>query len=292
MSQTSNSFSEKWHNNKDLAFIQTLNPDSEIHQWIVNRNGFKSAIDLGEYLNKFNKILDAGCGNGRVTALLRSITDEHKVSITGIDLTAWDVAQENLAEEKNVTFYKADLTKDLAQFGNFDFIYCQEVLHHTDNPYGSFKNLVSILNPEGEIAIYVYRKKAPIREFSDDFIRDRIINLSYDEAMQHCREITALGKTLSDLKIEVDVPEVSLLGIEKGQYDIQRLIYNYFLKCFWNDEFKFEDNAVINFDWFHPEQCMRYSIEEIEEWFTSQNLRIIHRNIDPYGITMRGVKNK
>ena len=49
--------------------------------------------------------------------------------------------------------------EDLSSLGKFDFIYCQEVLHHTTNPFFAFKNLVNLVAPEGEIAIYVYKKR-------------------------------------------------------------------------------------------------------------------------------------
>ena len=51
--------------------------------------------------------------------------------IVGVDLTAADVARENLADLANVTVHEGDLLGDLSKLGQFDFIYCQEVLHHT-----------------------------------------------------------------------------------------------------------------------------------------------------------------
>ena len=62
------------------------------------------------------------------------------------------------------------------------------------------------------------------------------------------------------------------------------------MKCFWNNDFSDEENAVINYDWFHPEDCKRYDIEEIEKWFKDNNLKITHKFQDFYGITMHGIK--
>ena len=47
-----------------------------------------------------------------------------------------------------------------------------------------------------------------------------------------CEQMTILGKTLSDLNIEIDVPEIPLLSIKGGKYDIQRFIYWNFYKMF------------------------------------------------------------
>ena len=48
---------------------------------------------------------------------------------------------------------------------------------------------------------YVYKKKSPIREFSDDFIREKIQNSSFQEAWDQLLPLTKLGKSLGELKI-------------------------------------------------------------------------------------------
>lgn len=289
---TAKSFYDKWHNNKDLAFQNTLKQGSEIQNWILNRNGFNSLEDLKNFLKSKKRILDAGCGNGRVTALL-ALSAPSDAQLTGIDLTAADVAKENLAGAKNISFYTKDLLQPNPDLGKFDFIYCQEVLHHTNDPFQSFANLVDHnLAPGGEIAIYVYKKKAPLREYTDDFVRDRIEGMDYDEAMRHCNQITELGKVLSALDVEFECPEVELLQIPGGKYTAQRFIYHFFMKCFWNAELDFQQNAAINYDWYHPQNCSRHTVEEVRSWFEHKNLVIVWEHSDFYGITMRGKKHE
>ncbi len=285
---TTQSFNDKWHKNTTLAFENTLNPDSETFKWITERNGFKNEDELRKYLSSKKRILDAGCGNGRVTALLRKYSDPKSTGIIGIDLTAADVAEKNLAGYPNVKFYKKDLLDNLTDLGKFDFIYCQEVLHHTGNARKGFDNLIQILEPGGEIAIYVYKQKAPAREFVDDYIREKIAGMDYETAMRHCRQITELGKALTDQNIKLKIPEISLLQIPSGEYDLQRFIYHFFAKMFWNYEYNFEENAVINYDWYHPQNCTRHTIEEVRDWFTENGLTITHECVDYYGITVNG----
>ncbi|HXR84052.1 MAG TPA: methyltransferase domain-containing protein [Hanamia sp.] len=287
-SNTSQSFSDKWHKNTTLAFQNTLNPDSETFKWITGRNGFKDENELRKYLSSKKRILDAGCGNGRVTALLRTYSDPNKTEIVGIDLTAADVAEKNLAGYKNVKFYKKNLLDNLTSLGKFDFIYCQEVLHHTGNARKGFDNLIELLEPGGEIAIYVYKQKAPAREFVDDYIREKIVGMDYETAMKHCRQITELGKALTDQNIKLKIPEVDLLQIKGGEYDLQRFIYHFFAKIFWNYEYNFEENAVINYDWYHPQDCTRHTIEEVKKWFNQNGLKINYEYTDFYGITVKG----
>jgi SAM-dependent methyltransferase len=286
-SQTAQSFSEKWHNNRQLAFDETLREGSDILTWILNRNGLGSIADLDSWLASRKRILDAGCGNGRVTALLRRHAPD-EAQVVGIDLTASHIAAQNLAGAKNVDFQQRDLLADLSGLGKFDLIYCQEVLHHTADPAGAFLNLTKCLLPGGEIAIYVYKLKAPVREFCDDFVRARISVLPYEEAMIAMNQVTELGRALSDLKVNVTLPSIDVLGIEAGTYDIQRFFYHFFAKCFWNPDMDFEANAAINFDWYHPQLCSRHTLDEVEGWFERAGVRIVHRLVDHYGITVRG----
>lgn len=288
--QTLCSFRDKWEQNRNLAFSETLTEGSDIFTWILNRNGLSCAYEFERWLSPRSRILDAGCGNGRVTALLKKYAQPSS-DIIAIDLTSAEIARENLANLNRISVYKKDLLEDLSDLGYFDLIYCQEVLHHTSDPQAAFNNLCRQLTKNGEIAIYVYKQKAPIREYADDFIRDRISSLPYEQAMSAMREITELGKALSDFSVKVKVPDVKVLEIPAGEYDIQRLIYHFFLKCFWNPALSFDDNAAINYDWYHPQLCSRHTLEEVLGWFSQASLHVIHQCVDFYGITVRGVKN-
>ena len=289
LQQTLNSFRDKWERNRKLAFNETLREGSDIFDWILKRNGLASPAELRAWLAGRMRVLDAGCGNGRVTALLQRYTPP-TAEIIGIDLTADDVARENLKQLKNVQIAKADLLGNLSKLGKFDLIYCQEVLHHTSDPRGAFSNLCGSLSDNGEIAIYVYKIKAPLREYADDFIRDQISALPYEESSAVMREVTEFGKRLSELNCKVLIPDVRILGIDAGEYDVQRLIYHFFLKCFWNPDLEFDENVAINYDWYHPQLCTRHTLTEVETWFADNGLEVVHRCVDHYGITVRGIK--
>lgn len=287
--QTRRSFGDKWARNPHLAVAETLDPDSEFQTWILRRNGFADRAAATLALSKCARILDAGCGNGRVTALLASLAPN--ASILGIDQADLGPARGNARGGPNVAFKNANIREPLASLGQFDFIYCQEVLHHTGDALGAFRNLVAILAPGGKIAIYAYRKKAPAREYMDDYVRDRIRDLPYDEAMKTCRQITELGRRLSAVTEEVEVDDIPALGIVKGRYTPQRLLYHFFLKCYWRSTLSAEDNAVINYDWYHPQHCSRHTMDEVDAWFAGQKLAVTWRHEDLYGITMHGIRS-
>ena len=138
---------------------------------------------------------------------------------------------------------------------------------------------------------YVYRKKGPIREFTDDYIRAMISSLEPEEAWNRLKPLTKLGRALAELKTEVEIPEdIPYLGIKAGRYDIQRLIYWHFAKMFWNEALTFEENHHINFDWYHPQYAHRQTEEEVRRWCQEDGLKIIHFNAQESGFTVRAIK--
>lgn len=284
---TARSFRDKWEQNSGLAFDQTLSETADIGRWILTRNGWQNHAGLRGFLADKKQILDAGCGNGRVTALLCAHRAED-AQVTGIDLVASKVAAENLRNTECTAFHEKNLLGDLSDIGPFDFIYCQEVLHHTGDARAAFRNLTTRLAPGGDIAIYVYKIKAPVREFTDDYVRERIAALPYEEAMAACRQITALGKALAEQSANVTVPAVDILGIEAGEHSFQRFVYHFFAKLFWNPDLTFEENTAINYDWYHPQNCTRHTVEEVRGWFAECGLTVTQECVDHYGITMRG----
>jgi len=285
--QTLSAFRTKWSQNTDLAYAATQDPGSEIHRWILNRNGFADAAVLRAYLAGRPRILDAGCGNGRVLHLLAAHAPAG-ARLVGVDPTAADAAAENLRSFRNVEVSAHDILGPLDDLGPFDFIYCQEVLHHTPAPEQGFRNLASRLAPGGEIAIYVYGPKPLLRRSADNLLRERIIALHEAEALEVCGQLAELGRVLHQLDGRVQVPDVEIAGIQAGEYTVQRFIYNFFLKCFWNPDLSFAHNAALNFDWYRPAQASTHTLDEILGWFARAGLAVVQSHVDPYGITVRG----
>ena len=276
---TETSFHDKWTRNPDLAFEETLREGSDIQRWILARNGYASLAQWRAALQGKRRILDAGCGNGRVTARLSSLSE---AEIIGVDLVSADVARRNVPR---AAIFTRDLRHDLTDLGTFDYIYCQEVLHHTGDAFEALRQLTRVL--DGEIAFYVYKQKAPVREFVDDFVRRQIAKMPYDEALEVCRTLTALGQSLEGT---VRVPDVPVLGIAAGEYPVQRFLYHFFCKCFYNADLGFEASAAINYEYYHPEDCTRHTLPEVLGWCEELGLEPIHTCVDEYGITVRATR--
>ena len=82
-----------------------------------------------------------------------------------------------------------------------------------------------------------------------------------------------LGKRLSALNVTFESPDIPLLGIKGGKYDLQRFIYWNFAKCFWREDWGTELCDTTNFDWYSPSNAARYSVEEFNAWGDSNNLK-------------------
>jgi SAM-dependent methyltransferase len=210
----------------------------------------------------------------------------------GADISrAIDVAKERLGSNPRTHFVQADVSAPPFRKETFDAIIAEGVLHHTPSTEGAFRSLVPLLAPGGEMMIYVYRLKAPVREFTDDFVRDELQSLGPEEAWAALRPLTSLGKALSDLHATVDLPDgVPLLGIPPGRHDVQRLVYWHFAKLFWNDDLTFEENVHLNFDWYAPRYAHRHTEEEVRGWFEDEGLAVTHVDAQEAGYTFRGTK--
>lgn len=147
---------------------------------------------------------------------------------------------------------------------------------HTENPESTFKHLSAITSLGGEFACYVYKKKALPRELLDDHFRLATHDIPNEQIWEMSAQLTELGKRLSDLKVNIDSPDIPLLGIKGGTYDLQRFIYWNFIKCFWREDWGKEMCDATNFDWYAPSNAKRYSEEEFKTLINKNNLKILH----------------
>jgi SAM-dependent methyltransferase len=217
----------------------------------------------------------------------------HGAQWLGVDISAAiDVAKERLSIYRNNHFVQADILRLPFLENSFDTVFSEGVLHHTPSTELALRSVISLLEPGGEALFYVYRKKGPIREFSDDYIRNVVSSRSPEEAWAMLRSLTDLGKALSNLHAEVDVSEdIPYLGIKAGRYDVQRFIYWNFIKLFWNEDYAFEENNCVNFDWYHPRYAHRQTEEEVRRWCAEAGLSITNFNTEESGFTVRAIKD-
>ena len=285
--QTEESFAYKWTN---LAGFGSEGMQEKVSSWILERYGFASGEAMRDHFSGHERILDAGCGAGLATSTwLAPGWRRDGSEFVGVDISAAiETASQRLGEIEGTSFVQADILALPFSPASFDLVFSEGVLHHTPSTEAAFKALARLLRPGGEIMIYVYRRKAPGREYIDDYIRERIADLPPEEAWDRLRPLTRLGQALAELETVVEVPEdVELLGIPKGEYDVQRLVYWHFAKLFWNPTMTFEENNHVNFDWYHPRYAHRHTEDEVRGWFADCGLEIARFDAQEAGFTVR-----
>lgn len=290
--QTQDSFGYKWKKFEEVSFDPFYLEN--MFEWHMRRYGWKNENELKKTLSKKSRILDAGAGLCRTAAYYSKLT---KGEVFGVDISSsLDVGYEHYAKLPNLHIIQSDLTKLPFNEHSFDLILADGVLHHTPSTKKAFKYLVNFLRDGGEILAYIYKKKGPIREFCDDYVRENI--KSKEECLKFSEAITKFGKALSDLNVEIEVPEdLPIFDIKKGKYSLQRFFYWNIMKCFWddkmhykNDEMLYENSVCVNFDWYHPKYAHRHTTAEVKQWCKEANLKIVNFDIIESGISIRGIK--
>lgn len=288
--QTADIFGYKW-GKRDTYESEASLKRSE--KWLLERYCGGSIEQRDAWFKDGRKIiLDAGCG-ASLSAL--QLFGEHLADNTyiGVDISeaVW-VAQERFREAGYPgEFHQCDLNAVPVPDESIDIIFSEGVLHHTDSVQGAILSLSRKLKPGGKFMFYVYGKKSPMREFSDDYIREQIQPMSNDEAWKALEPLTRLGIALGELDITIDVPEdVPLLGIKKGPQNLQRLIYWNFCKMYYDPTLTLDEMNHINFDWFRPLNCIRSTPEEVREYCSQAGLAIEKMDVQEAGITIIAVK--
>jgi SAM-dependent methyltransferase len=271
--QTNNIFSDKWLRHGIKSQLDGI----ELFQlrWYLDLYGFNNDNDFKDFLKTKKIILDAGCGLGYKAAWMALLSPESIVIGMDFSEAVFSVA-DHYKGISNLFFVKGDIAQTNLKEKSIDYISCDQVIHHTENPEKTFEHLSKILSRFGQIACYVYARKALPRELLDEYFRTFTKSCTNEELWEMSEQLTVLGKTLSELNIKIDVPDIPLLNIKGGIYDIQRFIYWNFLKCFWNDEFGWDNSVSTNFDWYGPVNASRYSEEEFKSWITKNNLNIVY----------------
>lgn len=286
-SQTRDSFGYKWRQTDSFGSAAQREVS---RKWLMERYGFEDAAAMAAYFASRQHLLDAGCGGGFSARIL--LEDVPSLHYTGVDISeaVW-VAREQFGDRQRTAFVEADLLSLPFREASFDTIVSEGVLHHTPSTRAALASLVPLLARGGEILFYVYRTKAVVRELADDAIRAQVAPMPPEQAWEAMRPLTALAKSLAELRTDVTVTEdVPILGIKAGTYDVQRLIYNGFCKLFWNDAYSFEENLHVNFDWYHPAYAHRQTEEEVRTWCEELGLRIVHMDVQDSGITTRAMR--
>lgn len=280
--QTRDAFGFKWEKRDTFEGGVT----DYMVQWLAEKYG--PVAPWLEGLGPSPVVLDAGCGAAMSgLAYFGPVID--RIRYLGADVsTAVDVAARRFAERgAQAGFVQADLMALPLAPESVDLVFSEGVLHHTDDTQAALGAVTRLLRPGGRILFYVYRRKGPVREFTDDYIRDKMQAMSAAEGWAAMEPLTKLGRVLGELNVEIDIPEaIDLLDIPAGKMDLQRFFYWHVCKAFYRPEMTLDEMNHINFDWFAPKNAHRQSPEEVRSWCEGLGLAIEREIVEEAGITI------
>ncbi|KAI1424428.1 ubiE/COQ5 methyltransferase [Xylaria sp. FL1777] len=129
------------------------------HASVVNSHARRTAEDSAAFLiphiKPHYRILDVGCGPGSITIDLAQLVPEG--SVVGVD-TVEDVLSQarDLARargvEGNLTFQRQDANELPFADGEFDIVFCHQVLHHVHKPVDILKEMARVTRKGGLVA--------------------------------------------------------------------------------------------------------------------------------------------
>jgi len=283
--QTGESFGFKWNKSESFGTPAGL---ELIRKWLIERYG---DIALAPWLGEHGEnplVVDAGCGAGvPAIELLGALLP--RVRYLGVDVSsAVDAARARFAERQLPgAFLQADITELPFAPRSVDIILSEGVLHHTDSTEQALKSLAGLIKPGGRFLFYVYRRKGPVREFTDDLIRRKLQHMTPEEAWKVIEPLTRLGIELGKLNAEIEIADpIDLLEIPAGRINVQRLFYWHVAKAFYHPELSFDEMNHINYDWYAPINAHRQSIGEVRAWCEDAGLSIEREVVEDAGITI------
>ncbi len=270
-SQTNDVFTDKWQKYSEDELKNQLKFFEFQKNWYLSLYNFKNENELKEFLISKEIILDAGCGLGYKANWFAELSPNTQV--IGMDFSdSVFIARETYKNVSNLEFVKGDIADTKFNDSVLDYVSCDQVIHHTENPQLTMIELSRILKMGGELAVYVYAKKALPRELLDEHFREKTKSLSDKDLWEMSEQLTILGKNLSELNKTVKVPDIPILGIQGGEMDVQRFIYWNLIKCFWNEDLGLETSISTNFDWYAPSNAERYTKDEFLDMVRKSNL--------------------
>jgi len=236
---TFNFFNYKWR--RVPTWARATEP--VYRKWYLDRYGYKNMDGLRKFLVDKKFICEAGCGLARDSKMFAEANPHAQILAADQSRQALLQAKKTLAPYANCKTMIVDITRFPVK-QTFDFISCDQVIHHTPNPGDTLRHLYAKLNVGGVLNFSVCKKKNKYRELVDDLIMERAKTMRPSVLWEFARKVTEFAKALYDLRI-------SNVAFGKKRYEnLQRFVHNHVFRAWYNPDIHFELSLSSNYDWF------------------------------------------
>jgi len=232
--------------------------ESKYIKWYLTRYKYNNKKTFKNFLSDKFLIMEAGCGLARDSKLFSELNPKSKIYAIDQSYNAIKYAKIYLKNVHNVNFIKGDITKKILIREKFDFISCDQVLHHTPHPDKTLRNLFKNLKSGGYLNFFVCKKKNEFRDFVDDHIMNYTKNLSPSELWNFSIKITEFGKALYELGIN------NIKFKNKKYKNIQNFVHYNNFRCWYDSGIDFNLSVSSNYDWFSNNP--RYNKLEVKKF--------------------------
>lgn len=237
---------------------------------------FVRGLSPADFQNKV--ILDAGCGNGRWTKVMSSLSSNHVVAMD-FSLSV-DACFQNTKDLENVVVVQASIYEPPFPKKQFDLIVSIGVIDHTPDTKEALNILKGILQDNGQLSFWVYALEG--NEFYLTFINPlRYITTKMPKLLllPLCYFLAAI------VWVHTHIINV-LFGLRKdGSERLPMANYFTFLKSV-----KFPDIVLIIYDQLCPALASYIPEKDLKNWLSDLNLTIasfIFRNSNSYSVTTK-----
>lgn len=208
-------------------------------------------------------VLECGCGGGQHTLFMAEVAK----SVTAVDLNTVELARRRVAHLDNVAFVEADLaTMELGR--QFDVVVCIGVIHHTDDPTATFRNLYRHCRPGGTMIIWTYSAEGnALVRFGVEPVRKLLLR------WLPRRAVMALSYAVTAALYPV-VHTVYRLPVAKGLP-----YYDYFANF---RRMTYERNTLNVFDKLNAPQTRFTTRAKCDEWFSPDRFDPGSIHVTPY----------